>query len=126
VEEDRVRTALSILLAVVVESVCYFGLVVIVGGHPSEKEGEGVTLPEWIGKWLTDRAEPHPGARVNFFTLEADFRRWAMARDAPQVSSRRFKRLMRAACRELGLAVDHGMVTGLQLTGVARLLTAAE
>jgi hypothetical protein len=123
VEQDRVRTALSILLALVVESVCCFGLVVIAGGHSGEKAGEGITLPEWIGKWLTDRAELHPAGRVSFSALEADFREWADGRAAPKLSSRKFARLLRAACREVGLAVDRQVVLGLQLTQSAPLLT---
>jgi hypothetical protein len=60
VEQDRVRTALSILLALVVEGVCCFGLLVVVGGHPSGRSGEEITLPEWIGKWLSDRLNHIP------------------------------------------------------------------
>jgi hypothetical protein len=37
VEQDVVRTGLSILLALVIESVCCFGLLVIIGGHPRAK-----------------------------------------------------------------------------------------
>jgi hypothetical protein len=84
VEQDVVRTGLSILLALVIESVCCFGLLVIVGGHPRAKAEEGVTLPEWIGKWLADRAEPHPAARVHIAALEEDFRSWAEGRSAPK------------------------------------------
>jgi hypothetical protein len=126
VEQDRVRTGLSILLALVVESVCCFGLVVIVGGHPSAKAGEGVTLPEWIGKWLTDRAEPNPTARVSFCELEDDFRRWARSRGAPRFGPWKFKRLLRAACGEVGLTVEGRVVVGLQLIGVRRMLTGPE
>jgi len=64
-----------------------------------------MTLLGWIGKWLTDRAEPNPAARVSFSVLEADFRRWADARAAPKLSSRKFARLILAASGELGLAV---------------------
>jgi hypothetical protein len=106
VEQDRVRTVLSILLALVVENVCCFGLVVIVGARPGQELRERITLPEWFGKWLTDRAEPHLTARVSFSELEADFRGWADARAAPKLRSRKFARLLRAACQELGLAVE--------------------
>lgn len=49
-EQDSVRVGLSVLLALVIESVCCFGLLVIVEGH---RDASGISLPEWIGRWLT-------------------------------------------------------------------------
>jgi hypothetical protein len=89
------------------------------------KAGEGITLPEWIGKWLADRAEPHPTARVHIATLEEDFRSWAECRSAPKMSSHRFARLIRAACEEVGLSIEGQMVVGLRLMSVHRMLAAA-
>ncbi len=43
--------------------------------------GEEITLPEWIGKWLTERAEPQAGAHVSLAELEADYRDWGCERE---------------------------------------------
>ena len=86
VERDVAQTGLSVLLALVIESVCCFGLLVIAGAHPDAMIGAGPSLPEWIGEWLTERAEPHPGTRVSFRELETDFRRWVDGRPAPKLS----------------------------------------
>jgi hypothetical protein len=126
VGQDRVRTGLSILLALVVESVCCFGLLVIVGGHPGATAEEAITVPEWIGKWLTDRAEPQPAARVSFAELEEDFRRWAKGRAAPRLGSWRFRRLLRAASREVGLSVEGRVIVGVQLIQAHRMLAGSE
>ena len=82
-------------------------------------------IPEWFGKWLADRSEPHPSARVSFSALEADFRSWAEGRSAPKMRSHKFARLIRAACEEVGLAVEGQMVVGLRLMSVHRMLAAA-
>ena len=76
VEQDAARTGLSVLLALVIESVCCFGLLVIASAQPVGKRDEGTTLPERLGEWLTERAEPLPGTRIAFSDLEADFRSW--------------------------------------------------
>ena len=123
--QDVVRVGLSILLALVIESVCCFGLLVIVGGHPRQNIVTDVALAEWFGKWLTERAEPHPEARVSFAELEEDFRGWADGRSAPKLSSRKFARLIRAACKEVGLAIEGQTVVGLDLTSTRRMLAAA-
>jgi hypothetical protein len=123
VEQDVVRTGLSVLLALVIESVCCFGLVVIAGAHPDARMGAGPSLLEWIGEWLTERAEPHPGTRISFRGLEADYRRWVDGRPAPKLSSRKFTRLIRAACEEVGLTVEGESVVGLQLISSRRMLT---
>ena len=125
VEQDVVRTGLSILLALVIESVCCFGLLVIIGGDPRAKAEEGITLPEWIGKWLADRVEPHPTARVHIAALEEDFRSWVEGRSAPKMSSHKFARLICSACKEVGLSIEGQMVVGLRLTSVHRMLAAA-
>ena len=44
-----------------------------------------------------------------------DRRRVGAGRAGPKVSSRRFVRLLRAACKEVGLTVDGRAVLGLQL-----------
>ena len=101
------------------------GLLVIAGAHPDTRIGAGPSLPEWIGEWLTERAEPHPGTRVSFSELEADFRRWVDGRPAPKLSSRKFARLIRAACNELGLSIEGESVVGLQLISSRAMLAAA-
>jgi hypothetical protein len=124
VGEDRVRAGLSILMALVIESVCCLGLLVIVGSHAAGvSAGDRVTLPEWIGRWLTERAEPQPAVRTSFAVLEADFREWGRAREAPRLGSWRFRRLLRAACKEVGLPVRRRAVVGLHLAPVPRMLT---
>ena len=125
VEQDVARTGLSVLLALVIESVCCFGLLVIAGAQPDARIGPGPSLPEWIGEWLTERAEPHPGARVSFRVLEADFRRWVEGRSAPKLSSRKFAGLIRAACSEVGLSIEADTIVGLQLISSRRMLSAA-
>jgi hypothetical protein len=125
VEQDVARTGLSVLLALVIESVSCFRLLVIAGAHPDPRMAAGPSLPEWIGEWLTERAEPHPGTRVSFRELEMDFRRWVEGRPAPKLSSRNFARLIRAACKEVGLAVEEESVVGLQLISSRRILSAA-
>jgi hypothetical protein len=122
VEQDRVRIGLSMLLALVIESVCCFGLLVIVGGHPGAVAAAKVTLPEWIGTWLAERAEPHSATRISFSELEEDFRGWCNSRGAPHLGSWRFKRLLRAACREVGLSIEGRMVLGMRLARGLRLL----
>ena len=71
-EQNKVRVGLSVLLALVVQSICCFGLLVIMGGHGGSGAADRApvepTTPEWIGKWLTDRADPDPTARVSFRT----------------------------------------------------------
>jgi hypothetical protein len=125
VERDVAQTGLSVLLALVIESVCCFGLLVIAGAHAEARIGAGPSLPEWIGEWLTERAEPHPGTCVSFSELEADFRRWVEGRPVPKLSSRKFTGLIRAACEEVGLSVEGQKVAGLRLTSVHRMLAAA-
>jgi hypothetical protein len=70
--QDSVRVGLSVLLALVIESVCCFGLLVLLGTAAKPVNTE-VTLPEWVGWWLSNRAEPHPAARASLSELEADF-----------------------------------------------------
>jgi hypothetical protein len=122
-EQNVVRTGLSILLALVVESVCCFGLLVMVSEPPHVGLREELSLPEWLGRWLTDRAEPHPDGQVSFAVLEEDFRDWGRGREAPRLGSWRFRRLLRAACKEIGLPVQRRVVVGLRLVPVARMLT---
>jgi hypothetical protein len=116
VDQDAARTGLSILLALVIESVCCFGLLVIAGAQPEAKLGEETTPPESVGEWLTERAVPRHGTCITLSELEADFRSWAHARSAPRMSSRKFALLMRAACKEVGLSIEGEMVVGLHLT----------
>jgi hypothetical protein len=82
--QDSVRVGLSVLLALVIESVCCFGLLVIAGGHTSPVAG-GEVAAEWIGRWLSDRADPGLDARVSFADLEDDFRTWARTWKAPHI-----------------------------------------
>jgi hypothetical protein len=116
-DQDTVRVGLSILLALVVESVSCFGLLVMAGGTQAEtaRDDVRVTPPEWIGRWLTDRTEPHYPARVSLAELEADFKDWSGRTGAPRLQAWRFRRLVRAACREVGLRVEGRHVVGLQL-----------
>jgi hypothetical protein len=122
VEQDLVRVGLAILLALAIESVCCFGLLVIVGGHPGETAGKNITVGEWFGRWLSEQAEPVPAVRTSFAELEADFRRWAAGQIVPQLSSRGFARLLRVACDEVGLAIEGQAVIGLQLCGNTKLI----
>jgi hypothetical protein len=121
VEQDLVRIGLSVLLGLVIKSVCCFGPLVIVGGHPGAVAADEVTLPEWIGKRLTERAEPHSAARVSFAELESDFRRWGQSRGAPQPSSVELHRLLRAAGDEVGLRMEGRRMIGLQLIPPRRM-----
>jgi hypothetical protein len=121
--QNAVRTMLSILLALVVESVCCFGLLVIIGGQPGRQADAEVTLPEWVGKWLSERVEPKADAQVSFAMLEQDFRRWAPKSGGPRLSSRKFMHFLRAACSEVGLKVDGSTVRGLRLVAGTRLLS---
>jgi hypothetical protein len=116
IKQDAVRVGLSILLALVVKSVCCFGLLVVSGGHPHPGGAIEMTVPEWFGKWLADRSEPHPSAPVSFSALEADFRSWAEGRSAPKMSSHKFANLIHAACEEVGLSVEGQIVVGLRGT----------
>lgn len=113
--QDSVRVGLSVLLALVIESVCCFGLLILFG-TPATKAAAEVTLPEWIGRWLSDRAEPDPASRASLSELEADFRRWGANRGAPRLRARRFRRLLHAACGEVGLSYDRQVVSGLKLS----------
>ena len=103
---------LSILLALVNESVCRFGLLVIVGGQERAKHTT-LSAPEWFGKWLTERAEPGTGLGAEFSELRADFAAWA--RRSPALRPRHFRKLLGAACAELGLDMDGDRVGGLRL-----------
>jgi len=62
---------------------------------------------------------------VGFAELEADFREWSRNRAAPPLGSRKFKRLMRAACREVGLSIHGRMIKGLRLIPPPQMLAAA-
>ena len=115
--QDGVRIGLSVLLALVIESVCCFGLLVLLGTAAKPANTE-VTLPEWVGRWLSDRAEPYPAARASLLELAADFRKWSAGRGAPRLGARTFRRLLYAACREVGLSYDRQVVVGLKLSRV--------
>jgi hypothetical protein len=115
VRQEAVWVGLSILLALVIESVCCFGLLVIVGGREPVRKEIGMTVPEWFGRWLSEQAEPAPASRISFVELEADFQEWARGKGAPKVRSRAFTRLMGAACQEIGLAAADRVVQGLRL-----------
>jgi hypothetical protein len=66
--QDSVRIGLSVLLALVIESVCCFGFLVLLGGGAPKMQAE-VTLPERVGCWLSERAEPAPGRGISFAEL---------------------------------------------------------
>jgi hypothetical protein len=115
--QDNVRVGLSVLLALVIESVCCFGLLVLLGGTAAKADTD-VALPERVGRWLSERAEPAPGGRCSLADLEADFQRWCRSRGALDCDSTSFARLIDAACMGLGLAAaDEGIVAGLILKG---------
>lgn len=112
--QDTIRIALSVLLALVIESVCCFGLLVLLGGSAPATVTEAI-LAERVGCWLSERAEPVRGRRSSFAELEADFQRWCRSRGAPGCDANGFARLIGAACLELGLDADQGAVEGLIL-----------
>jgi hypothetical protein len=112
--QDAVRIGLSVLLALVIESVCCFGLLVLLG-TPATTTGAEVALAEWVGRWLSEHAEPVPGGRCTLSELEADFRKWCRIRRVPPCDSEGFARLISAACAEIGLAANDGGVEGLNL-----------
>jgi hypothetical protein len=112
--QDSVRVGLSVLLALVIESVCCFGLPVLLGGTAAKADVD-IALPERVGRWLSKRAEPAPGGRCSLADLEADFQRWCRGSGVPGCHTSRFAQLIGAACMELGLAADEGIVAGLVL-----------
>lgn len=118
--QGTVQMGLSILLALVIESVCCFGLLVIVGGQRAKDTT--LSTPEWSGKWLSERAEPGEGLRAEYTDLQADFATWARDRGAPRLRKWRFRRLLRAACAELKLELDGETVKGLRLLSTIKQL----
>lgn len=114
-EQETVRIALSILLSLVVETVSCFGLLVIVGASASANGNGALTPPEWVGRWLTDRAMPDGSSWVRLAELESDFYRWGQNRGTSAISTWRFRRLVRQACKEVGLSVQGSAVRGIRL-----------
>lgn len=114
VEQDTVRLGLSVLLSLVVEAVSCFGLLVIVGsGAGAAKEED--TAPERVGRWLTGRVTADPSARITLHELEVDFRRWCEMGQAQAIGAWRFRRLLKAACEQIGLQMNGRTVVGLRL-----------
>lgn len=108
--QDSVRVGLSVLLALVIESVCCFGLLVVAGIERAEKR----TPLEWVARF-TDRALPDPRGRITFSDLEVDYQRWSALASVPGLSTRRFAKLLEAACQEIELPTEKRTVIGLRL-----------
>jgi hypothetical protein len=112
--QDSVRIGLSVLLALVIESVCC--LACLFSWAPlrqramrksrclSRSGGGSATVPSPIRR--DGRACRH---------LRQIFAKWGANRGAPRLGAQELRQLLQAACGEVGLSYDRQAVVGLKL-----------